>query len=718
MNLLPNFVDDPTRLPGALLTVTYDPALVVLSLLLAGFTSIVVLRLVGHLRTTADSRRQRRLILLAGVTLGGGIWSMHFTGMLAAALPVETAYDPLLTTVSLLIPIAICTLGLFWMRVPVISARRLIVSGGTAGLGIVVMHYLGMAAMRAPVAMSYRPDLFFASVAIGLLATIAAFWFARHFSDETVAEPTPLVAGGTAVLMAVAISGMHYTGMAAMSLEDRPGMTLGAAFVLDPHLMASAIAVMLLVVLGAALLALTVEDDTSGHIRLAMLPLLMAAVAAAAGGTTVAVLYDTAIRLERSELGEIARAQRELIEAVARFDARYSNNAVSGGASAATLSQVQDAHGRFSGFGGTGEFYLARAGNDTIDYVVPLRFIVGDEPTVTLTGSRDRPMQLALAGRTGTTIAHDYRGERVLAAYTPVPALGLGLVIKLDMQEIRAPFQGAALLAVLVTVGFIAIGFQVGRRISSPVISELDEKARLELELEFARAVQEGLLPAAAPQREGCVLAASTLPARFVSGDFYDFVELDDHRIGVIVGDVAGKGVSAALLMARLLSDARHAFARAPDTASVLGMVNEAVAANTRQGLFATACCLLIDLEAGQLEIASAGHLPLIRRDAGGRIDTVGQPSGPPLGVVEGTRYEAERLPLARGETIVAYTDGVIEPRNAAGEAFGQDRLCALIAACDRTPEKLIGDLHAAIESFMPGAAQHDDLTLLVLRAG
>lgn len=718
MTLLPRLVGGDWQPAGPVLDVAYDPVLVAISFLLAALAAFVTLRLVGHLRTTGAAGRRRRLVPLAAVTLGGGIWSMHFTGMLAASLPVEVSYDAALTLVSLLVPVLICGVGVFWMRVATISVRRLAASGIVTGLGIVVMHYLGMAAMRAPVDMVYRAGGFAGSVAVGIGAATLAFWFAKHFSDESRAEPNVPVALGTSAIMAGAIAGMHYLGMAATVFVDVPHSPATDAFALDPHLMATAIAATLLVVLCAAQLTIAIEEGTAGRARLATLPLLMATVALGAGGTAVAVLYDTALRFERRELLEVARVQRELIEAVARFDAQYSAGDVTGGAAGATLAQVREAHRNFAGFGDTGEFYLARVGEAGFDYVVPLRFANEDRDAGTAGGrGPDRPMRLALAGLSGTTIGPDYRGERVLAAHTPVPALGLGLVVKLDMHEIRAPFVRAALVAAGVTLALIAAGIGVSRRISSPVVVELDEKARLEVELEFARAVQQGLLPDAPPSLEGVELAAATLPARFVSGDFYDFITLGERRVAMVIGDVSGKGVSAALLMARLLSDVRHAFARTDDPAEVLATVNDSLVANARQGMFATACCLCVDTSTARLELASAGHLPLAHRSGSGRVTAIGRPSGPPLGVLAGSRYTSESHALSPGDAVVGYTDGVVEPRDADGTEFGEARLRQLIASYDGLPAHFIEHLHATLAAFSRGLVQHDDLTVLVLRA-
>jgi serine phosphatase RsbU (regulator of sigma subunit)/NO-binding membrane sensor protein with MHYT domain len=717
MTLIPHIVINTASLAGQQLQLQYDGMLVTLSYVLAAFASFVTLRLVGHMRTTPDKVRQRLLIIVAGLSLGSGIWAMHFTGMLACTLPVEIRYDPTLTLLSLLIPIAVCGFGIFWIRAGYISGRRLLNSGTVMGLAIALMHHVGMAAMRAPVGVFHRADLFLLSIAIGIVAVITAFWFAQRFSDQTKAEPSALVAIGTSAIMAAAMTGMHYTGMAALILIDRPELEIGESFAIDPHIMAAAIAATLLIVLSVAHLTLVIEKGTSGRIRLATVPLLMAAMAAGSGGIAVAVLYDTALRLERGELMEIARAQRDLIEAVARFDAIYSASDVTGGAAAATIGKIHEAHGRFAGFGKTGEFYLARTDGDAIQYLVPLRFAPEHAAFSSRMGStQDRPMQLALRGMTGTTVGPDYRNERVLAAYTPIAPLDLGLVIKLDMREIRTPFAVAGILAGLVTLVLIIVGIRVSAKISSPVVDALDEKARLEVELELARAVQQGLLPTAPPEQTGVQVAARTLPARFVSGDFYDFIEIDSDRLAMIVGDVSGKGVSAALLMARVLSDVRHAFGREHDPARVLTEVNQALLVNVRRGMFATACCLVVDAEARRLDVANAGHLPMTLRLEDGTMREIGHASGPPLGVVDDPGYVREQHVLGERDTIVAYTDGVIEPRDPRGSAYGVARLHQLISGSEADPDHLIDALYQSIEAFTEKAAQSDDLTLLVLR--
>ncbi len=221
-----------------------------------------------------------------------------------------------------------------------------------------------------------------------------------------------------------------------------------------------------------------------GRGRLAGLALLMIAVAGAVGAVSLSALYQTAFEQERRRLVETARSQALMIGAVARFDERYSADDVPGGAFAATLAQIAEAHQELGGLGRTGEFTLARLEGDRIVFLLNLRHQGRtSRGSVSFSSELAEPMARALSGESGTVVGPDYRGETVLAAYEPLEELGAGIVAKVDLAEIRAPFVWTVWLAggggaLLVLAGLLAF-----RHISAPLVRELEESERRHREL-------------------------------------------------------------------------------------------------------------------------------------------------------------------------------------------------------------------------------------------
>ena len=188
-------------------TGTYDPYLVALSILVASFASYTALDLGGRV-ALAEGLTHRIWLAAAALTMGGGIWSMHFVAMLAFMLPMPMSYDVGLTVLSLVLAILVTGGGFYVISRPGASPLRLVLSGIFMGLGIVAMHYTGMAAMRGHVELSYDRLLVALSVIIAIGASTAALWLAFRTTDPG----QKLVA---AIVMGLAISGMHYTGMRA-----------------------------------------------------------------------------------------------------------------------------------------------------------------------------------------------------------------------------------------------------------------------------------------------------------------------------------------------------------------------------------------------------------------------------------------------------------------------------------------------------------------------
>jgi steroid delta-isomerase-like uncharacterized protein len=234
-------------------------------------------------------------------------------------------------------------------------------------------------------------------------------------------------------------------------------------------------------------------------------------------------------------------------------------------------------------------------------------------------------------------------------------------------------------------------------------------------ELRVARSIQEASLPKEVPELEGWVISPRYQPAREVGGDFYDFFELDDGRVGFAVGDATGKGVPAAFVMSAtcaLLGGVATALSSSPG--EVLSRVNEAVLTRIPPNMFITCFCAILDPKSGTLSYANAGHdLPYLWR--GGECEEL-RARGMPLGLMPGMGYEEKETTLQAGEAVLFYSDGLVEAHNPMGEMFGFPRLRALVA--EHGEEGSLGDyLLEELYSFVgEGWEQEDDITLLALR--
>ena len=197
-------------------------------------------------------------------------------------------------------------------------------------------------------------------------------------------------------------------------------------------------------------------------------------------GITIKILYDTAFSEEQARLVETAQSQARLIEAVARYDKIHQQkwHPDLGEPTEATLSQIIDAHKNYKGFGKTGEFTLARLEGDNIIFVLNHRHGSLDKPKpIPFLSKLAQPMRQALLGKSGTLVGHDYRGETVLAAYEPVQELNYGIVAKIDLSEIRAPFVRATAIALGFTLLVVLAGALSFLQITKPIIKRLKGQA-------------------------------------------------------------------------------------------------------------------------------------------------------------------------------------------------------------------------------------------------
>jgi phosphoserine phosphatase RsbU/P len=239
-------------------------------------------------------------------------------------------------------------------------------------------------------------------------------------------------------------------------------------------------------------------------------------------------------------------------------------------------------------------------------------------------------------------------------------------------------------------------------------------RERLAQDLVLAQQIQKSFLPSELPDVVPYRFVAEYRPAHSVGGDFYDVFWQSPERIGVIVGDVSGKGVSAALLMARVSSDLRTAMLTEREPAAALSVVNRAVVARGQHDIFVTALCVSIDVRRRHVVLANAGHMPpYVRRLAEGDLRRVDEGTSSPLGLFDDVVYVQAELDLESGDTLVLTTDGVHEATNERGAQLGFEGLEAVLRVGSSDPDALVGRVMAAVRTHVAGGAQYDDLTLL-----
>ena len=244
--------------------------------------------------------------------------------------------------------------------------------------------------------------------------------------------------------------------------------------------------------------------------------------------------------------------------------------------------------------------------------------------------------------------------------------------------------------------------------------AEAKERERIQQELQVAALIQQTLLPKELPSINGWNVDAFYRPARAVGGDFYDFIDLGDARLGVVIGDVTDKGVPAALVMATCRSMLRAAAFNHDSPAAVLADVNDALVPEIPPAMFVTCLYAIIDTEAGHVLFANAGHnLPYVRT-SDGVVEL--RATGMPLGLMPGMDYDDKVYELSDGDLMVLTSDGITEAHNPDGEMYGFSRLMGRVAATTKNDDvvnSLVGDL----ESWTgPEAEQEDDITLVIVR--
>jgi serine phosphatase RsbU (regulator of sigma subunit) len=270
-----------------------------------------------------------------------------------------------------------------------------------------------------------------------------------------------------------------------------------------------------------------------------------------------------------------------------------------------------------------------------------------------------------------------------------------------------------AVLAVL--VGILLHTYDAMRRQLEANFRSLRVKEALEREVEIAREVQRELLPRGVPVVRGLELAGICIPAIGVGGDYYDYLPLQDERIGLVIADVSGKGIPAALLMAGLQASVRSLALPGVSPCEVNRRLNDMLHQSTSASRYATLFFGLYDPQDRSLHYSNAGHFPPIHLGAHGTAYL--SQGGLPIGLMPSSLYGEGRRELGLGDLLALYTDGVVETPNAAGEEFGNARLVEILTRHqDASLADLLARVIEAVGDWSGGGPPHDDVTLVLAR--
>lgn len=253
------------------------------------------------------------------------------------------------------------------------------------------------------------------------------------------------------------------------------------------------------------------------------------------------------------------------------------------------------------------------------------------------------------------------------------------------------------------------------------IYSEANEKKRLDHDLQIARDIQRILLPSEPPPVDGFDIAGINIPARQVSGDYFDYIKVDDDRLGVVIADVSGKGVPASLIMAICRSVLRAEARLGQSPAEVLRKVNRQLYPDIKEDMFISMAYVILDHKNNHVTLSRGGHdAPLLYRAATDQVEIL-KPPGMALGIDSGDVFDRITgdlsVPLERDDCLVLYTDGVTEMLDASGDEFGPERMVQSVrASASEGAQGVIARLTDDVRNFAGGHPQNDDITLIAVR--
>jgi phosphoserine phosphatase RsbU/P len=284
-------------------------------------------------------------------------------------------------------------------------------------------------------------------------------------------------------------------------------------------------------------------------------------------------------------------------------------------------------------------------------------------------------------------------------------------LIYVDSPDFVHPFTTEDLNLLTVMANVAAIQIEHARLAEVEIVEK-----KMQQEMAQAAEIQRNLMPRQDPIVPGIDVAGQSLPCHAVGGDYFDYLPMGAGKLGVLVGDVAGKGLPAALLMSSLQARAQMLAEETEDMPVLMTRLNRSVSAACPGNRFITLFMAIVDPPTGELSYSNAGHNPPLLRRADGRVERL-EVGGPVLGILKNMTYQAGTATLEPGDTLVLYSDGVTEAENPTDEDYGEDRLIAVLAAHPRaTSRTIVQAVLADLVEFTQGRTAADDITVVVVR--
>ncbi|MDH3327440.1 MAG: response regulator [Gammaproteobacteria bacterium] len=459
----------------------YNPTLVLTSLIVAGVAAYSVILLMERM-SEKEGNTTKYWVMGGGFTLGLGIWSMHYIGMLAMNTPYQIEYDLGLTVASLVVVILMCFYALMVLAK---KNSNKIYSGVIIGMGISSMHYIGMYSIAKPHVVSYDLYLLIASILVGIFASIAGLYILSYFrhKDDNSGFLVKLLAAST---IGLAVIGMHYLGMHAADITYKPSVSYAIDARYDVMMLAYSIAIISLLVSFFVIVIVNVNQSRvfESYKKLVLVVFLL--ITSVLATFSFISTYQIVLEEQKKRLVDNLNMEVELIRSVARFDGVNSDNAHESGSRGATISQITDAFSNFEDASIFGEIVIFERDGDHFSIIAsnknPSEAIASH---VDISKKYEFPFGLAISGYSGAQFYNHYlTSKESLYVFQGIPELNIAIAYIVSLDKIKEPLIIDAIKISAVIIVLVFIGSSLLAGFTQPMIVRLREEVQ---KTEFAK---------------------------------------------------------------------------------------------------------------------------------------------------------------------------------------------------------------------------------------